>query len=127
MSIEQALKTYLLSYAELTALVGTRIFPNTLPEGTAYPAVSFFMVSGGRDHQTPIAYPTYQLDIWAQSKSAILSVADALRHALQRYKGIMSGIEVEQISIEGERDLDYEPDTKLFHRMIEIQIIYKGE
>lgn len=124
--IEAEIKSYLQNYEGLKALVGDRINPDTLPEGTAYPAVTFFLVSADRRHEIDVCHATFQFDCWGKTKASVIAVATQIRHALQRYKGLMGEVPIIQGVFEGEIDLPFEPDTKLFHRAVEIKIIYKG-
>ena len=125
MSIEAEVKTYLQNYAGLKALIGDRISLDTLPEGT-YPAVTFFVVSADHRHDIDIGDTSFQFDCWGTTKSSVIAVAEQIRHALQRYKGMMGSISVIQGVFEGENDLPFESDSKLFHRAVEIKITYEG-
>jgi hypothetical protein len=126
MHIEEALRDYLKKYPGLAALVGDRVYRDHLPEQSVYPAVSFFAVSSPRHHQVDIAWPRYQFDCWGKSPGETAAVAEQIRHALQRYKGVMEGVPVIQGVFENEIDLGRDPDEPVYHRTVDIKIIYEG-
>lgn len=118
MTLEQALYSYLSTYAGLTALVSTRIYPVTMPQGVTYPAVTYTRISAPRIHamgrDTGLASPRVQVDCWGSSYSSVKGVAAQVRAALQDFSGLMGGaggVTVQRAFIEGDRDL-YESDTQ---------------
>jgi len=98
-TVKTALKDRLTSFAELSALVGTRIFNMQVPQGTVRPYIMF------RRSRTPErlaslqgpsgrARPWFECEIWADSADSMEAVATALRHALDGYRGTVSGVEI---------------------------------
>lgn len=122
MEIRQALKNWLLATPGVTALVGQRIYPNKLPQGSIYPQITFFKVSDPKVRQlsgpSGLSYPRLQIDCWAKSLDAAKDVAEAVRISnggistvsrLDGYSGSMSGVTVQNVSFEDQRDA-YFPD-----------------
>lgn len=129
MRLEQALYNRLSTYSALTALVGDRINPVRLPQGTAYPAVSYFRVSrptrrtfGGN---TAIASPRFQFDCWAKRYTDAKAVADQLIAALNNFSGTMGGtggVEVQDIELMNEMDDDFLDTADLYHVVLEFTV-----
>ncbi|MDA8212162.1 MAG: DUF3168 domain-containing protein [Clostridia bacterium] len=118
MIIEEALYAHLNTYANLTALVGNRIYPLVLPQKGSYPAITYQKVSGPRLHalQTDpgTAHPRFQISCWAQTYSKAKAVVKQVQAALQDFSGIMGGaggVQVDAVLFENEFDL-YEEETE---------------
>jgi hypothetical protein len=124
--IEEALKTKVLSDSDVGGAIGQRLYIKKLPQNPTLPAVTYSKVSGPRHHDLDVAYPRYQFDVWAQSYITARNIAGYIRKALQREKGNWSGVKVLQAVFLNEFD-DYEPDTELYHYIVEFKIIYRGE
>ena len=77
--------------AEVAALVGTRIYPNIVPQRATFPVVVYNQISSertsvmGRD--TGSVDSTWQLDAYAQTYAGARELAVEVRKALQRYSG----------------------------------------
>ena len=127
MTIEEALKTYLLSQTLITDIVENRIYPIVLPQGTELPALSYFQVSNPVQHEVDIAYPRFQLSSWAEKYSEAKALTNAGKEVLQRYKGKMggaSGVKVIQIVFLNSFDI-YDPETGIYHIPADYKIIYR--
>lgn len=133
--IEDALVAYLGRQVALTALIGAgdamRLYPDMLPEGIAYPAVSYFRVSTPRIHclEGPIGFaqPRFQFSTWANKKSDVIAVAEALRHALDGFRGQMGEVLVRGILSDdemGDHD-EYDGRTRSFHRVIDFHVSHE--
>ena len=86
MSLETGLYTALTADSTLSALVGTRIYPEVMPQGVTYPAVSYQRVStvrtnllSGVDDFTEVRIA---IDCWDDSYSGVKAVADAVKGAI---------------------------------------------
>lgn len=80
--MEQALRAFLLSYSAITDLIGTRIYPDILPQDPTYPAITYQEISGPRDYtqQGADGVTTYrvQLDLWANTFEEVIPLRDAV-------------------------------------------------
>lgn len=130
MTLEAAIKTYLLSISTFTALIGDRYFLNEIAsEGTATPYVACHKISGGRDHDTTLSYPEYQFSCFGKTYSEAKAAAIEIIKAFKGYKGIMGGTGGKLI-IQGVimNDMDiYEPDIGLHHVPVDVKFIYWEE
>lgn len=81
--------TRLNAWTDLTALVGTRIYPMQVPQGAVLPAVTYQRISTIRAQDlrgsTGLADPRIQVDSWAESYTTAKAVAQEVRRALDGY------------------------------------------
>lgn len=118
-TIEEGLAYFLKNTAGITALVSTRIFPNKLPQTTTLPAITFQRISTPRVHTHDTsgaggtAHPRIQIDVWGETYESCKDVTDAIRTALNGYKGTMGA--VDPVTVQGalidEERYDNSPDT----------------
>lgn len=116
MSIKVALRQYLLTQVNVISLVGDRVHHNYRPQRGELPAVSFFGVSRthrynlegtGRDN---VPVDRIQIDCYARSADQAEEVADAVRAALDGFRGHMSDVFVQACLLEEAGRDDYYPD-----------------
>lgn len=128
MTMEEALYAYLSTYAGLTALIGTRVYPFVLPQNAAKPAVTFQRVDTPREYThdgyAGLAHPRFQFACFALSQPASAAVAEQIRLALQGYTGTMGGVGgvVVQFAVVVDQRDGYENDTKLFSTALDVII-----
>jgi hypothetical protein len=129
MSIETALFGYLSTYAGLTALVGTRVYPLNLPPKPTLPAVTYQKVSGARirtmGNTNLGGRPRFQLTAWADTYAGAKDVAAQLQAALEGYNGVMGGVTVRMAEQGNELD-DRDPETGRYLTILDFTIIYEG-
>lgn len=93
MTIESALYSYLSNKASVTALVSDRIYPQVAPQGTAYPFVTFNVLSEDTQHDmsgaSGLTNVAMQIDAWCETVADRVSVSEALRNALDGFRGAM--------------------------------------
>lgn len=85
MSVETDFRAALVAHAALTALVGTRIAQNAVPQGSSYPLVVFTVL-----HQRELSLfneqhadaATISVQCWAETSASAAAVADAVEAAL---------------------------------------------
>jgi hypothetical protein len=82
----------------VTALVGTRVYPGVAPTNAIRPYVVYTRITTPRVRSTKglshLASPRYQIDAWAASALEAKAVIDAVRDALDGYKGTLVGVRV---------------------------------
>ena len=134
MELETALKTYLLAYAGLTALISDRLEPEELPLGSALPAVTYIKISDVKDHvltgQLPVESPFFQFTAFDYTKAGARAVANQIKAALNDYAGTLSTIVIQHIRMENEMSsLEKSPDgtVKVFTEDLEYQITFEKE
>ena len=99
--IQTAVRAILAADAGVSALVGTRIYPDRLPQNVTYPAITYEMYSEdsfeAMDGLLGIAEATIEVTCWASTRLVASSVQDAVRLALANYQGTSSGVVVRRI------------------------------
>lgn len=77
--------------ATVAGLIGTRVYPNIVPQRSSFPVVVYNQVTGGRTSvmttDTGTVNSTWQLDVYAQTYAAARELASAVRKRIQRYRG----------------------------------------
>lgn len=115
MSAETEIYAALSGFSGLTSLVSTRIYPDVLPESTAYPAVVF-----SRERTVPVfglgnhyfgADVGMQIASWGRTRSEADAAADAVAGALAASGNLYQG-----------RTSGYDPETDLYAAVIELEI-----
>lgn len=91
--IWKALPYYLENYSALAALVSSRIYPMRLPQTVDLPAITYQDISTAytQAHNEPSALPRprFQFTIYAGTVISANAVAEALKAALDGYRGNM--------------------------------------
>lgn len=104
----------LAAFAGLTALIGAtppRAYPLRLPQGVAYPAVTYARIGVARPTamgqdlglQSPVRV---QLTAWALDYRSAALVAEQLVACWQRFRGTVAGVEILDCFIDNELDLE---------------------
>jgi len=127
MSFEEGLFEYLDNHAGLSQEVDSRIYPLVLPQTPELPAVTYIRISTPRLAEFENAFlphPRFQFSCWAESFERAKAVAEQVRLALDVYSGAMGEYTVEVSIIDDEHDT-YEPDTGIWHSIVEAIIWYE--
>lgn len=117
MSAPADLRTYLLANAGVSALIGTRMYPNALPQGATLPAVVYYLISSTHVQSlggiTAAGTCRVQLDCYAATRLAADGVSAPIVAALRLLsvgqQSIGAGTLVCDIEIQGPRDDQQEP------------------
>lgn len=125
---QTALVSLLKNNAGVAALVGTRIYPNVIPQTAALPAIAYQTISSmkGYTHGGPEAgkEPYVQLTIEASSYSSVQAVSAACENCLSGYWGPAGGGRFESIFLENEFD-GYNLDTANHTRRQDYRLTFK--
>lgn len=105
--VEGAVKSYLLSWAPLTALIGSRCYLSLPRQGVEYPCVDLFLVAGRDDPSpdVPMDLAVMQINAWGSiypngngNKAEATNVYLQIRSAL---KAIRSKVLVGAVALHG--------------------------
>ncbi len=126
-TIEEVITTRLNTHPATSALLDGRVYILTAPEHAQEPLVVFRRVSTlyypSHDTQSQeLRTQRFQFDIYASGVLETLQVVEALREALQGYRDIIDGKQVNCIPA-GEYHLD-DPDRNLKKIAVDYQINY---
>lgn len=103
----------------VAAIVGTRVYPDVLPQGVLYPAIRVQRISTPRaqyralDGRAEYASPRMQVDCWALSRSGALALAQAVYGMLEGHHATVAGLRIDAISTEdegGDAEVDIGPN-----------------
>lgn len=115
--ISSTIRTIALADANVSALVGTRMYSDALPQAATLPAVRYQVIDTLPTEClvaiAPVARARLQVDCYATTRSASVSLADTMRIALEKkYQGNNSGQYIHEISLqEGERHAVDRPES----------------
>lgn len=114
MSLETALRAYVLADVAIAAAVGVRMYPRRLPQGPPLPALVYQRVDTRRlhDFDGPDGLPRARVQIaaWAANVQGATDAAALVRARLDGYRGAWGDVEVGACLCVAERDLD-DPET----------------
>jgi hypothetical protein len=117
--MEVALRALLVAYAPLTALVGSRITWNEIPQGAADPNVSLFNILPGASYTyagpSSLRGALVQINVRAQSFASAVAVRDAIEARLSGFKGAQGGVEFGGIFLRSVRSAKEKPTTVEYH------------
>jgi len=86
MSVETALVKLLIDDSDVNTLVGSRIYPNYVPQGVTLPAITYQEISGVRDtHMTGasgLVQARFQINCWCKTYPDSRTLANYIRIAL---------------------------------------------
>ncbi|MCI0351565.1 MAG: DUF3168 domain-containing protein [Acidobacteriales bacterium] len=110
MIIEAALVAYLETKATVTSLVGSRIYPQLIPQGDEnFPAIAYSRVSSeyvaSMEGESGLARTSIALACWARSYETAKDLAERVRLVLDRHRGQWSQVEIGSVSLTGEDEL----------------------
>lgn len=127
-TIEEAIRAILVANSTVKAIT-TRIYPSTLPQDPIYPLILYIRISGYRDNAltgpSGLANPRFQIEAWATTYSAAKALANAIRGALNGYRGTVGQVSIGSFLIQSERDI-YEPEAAC-HRVVMDYTIWHSE
>ena len=117
MTIEKDIHYRLSNDADVSPLVGSRVYPMKLPQGWTLPAITYQRISGERAHclggPSGRARPRFQIDCWAEDYDGAKDLSDKVRKCLDGFKGdINTESNVGGISLDGDRDI-YEEEIDI--------------
>lgn len=122
--------SYLSTEPGVSGLVGTRIYPGKLMEGTQFPAIAWHRIDARRDRSyepfddfDAFVFTRLQFDAWADTYTGAVDVGDALLGALSGYGGMMAGTLLTAHAV-NEFD-DHDSLTKKFRRVLDFEVTYE--
>ena len=113
MTLNASLYSFLTAQSPVTDLVSTRIYPaGEAPKTITYPYVTYQRISNRHERHTQggaaLAAPRYEINCWAQSNLDAEAVADAIREAMNDFRGAFGSVQSRGCFLESD-DSDIEP------------------
>ncbi len=128
MSFYQDLYVYLQTQSGLTDLVGTRMYPVLLAQGSAMPALVIQKISRAREYSqsgdSNLANPRYQFSCWDETHEGAVALQVALEASLSGFKGTMGSETVYSAFIDNVID-DHEDTTDLYRQIVDVLFQHK--
>lgn len=109
----------------VAAIVGTRVYPDILPQGVLYPAIRLQRISTPRSQYRTLngraeyASPRMQIDCWALSRLGALALSQAVYQLLEGFTGTIAGLRIDYVSTEdegGDVEIGIGPDGRNVYR-----------
>ena len=105
MNVGDAIFNILDNDAAVSAIVGSRIFPNQIPQGEEFPVITYQYVSNQPTHikNTVSKLDSIMLDVdlWSggtgDTYRDLVALAGAVRDALDRFSGTKEGVIIDSI------------------------------
>lgn len=130
MSLETGLYTALTSDSTISGLVNSRIYPEIMPQGVTYPAISYQRVSTVRSQMLSGVDDFTQvrviIDCWDDSYSGVKAVADAVKSAIDGVT-VLGAQSIQHCFMDGMSDLSQIDGDREDRRVSLSFIIYLNE
>src|SRR5262245_22104185 len=115
------LRAFIIADPVVQSLIGTRMYPVTLPQKPTLPAVSYQVVGTTRSpvmqHDDEMPMTRVQINCWSLSAATADAVDEAIRQLFHDYQrqeiGGSPGVLVAGVFVDGYLT-DFEPDTLLY-------------
>lgn len=126
--VEAAVYSRLAGYADLTNLVGDRIYHTVARQGAASPLVVINVVTLQPNNAMGVDItPTeagIQVSVFADNGASCAAVAVQVKAALKRFKGTSSGVVVQDTFLDSER-ADFETENKEHRRDLDFRVYFE--
>lgn len=131
MDMQGGLRARLLASAQVQAAAGTRIYWVQRPQTSALPAITLQTISDGRpEHlkgQDGARETRVQMDVWAATYAAALSLARAAIAAVTG-PAVTDGKRFGNTRVDGQRDLGEDVNNTFVHRQsVDLLIRHVGD
>tara|TARA_Y100000593_G_C4310742_1_gene338216 strand:+ start:1833 stop:2246 length:414 start_codon:yes stop_codon:yes gene_type:complete len=134
MGIEAAIYSALSGSTSLTALVGTRIYPNTVPQNVTFPHVSFAIDGNEKFHglntTESLARASVSVDCYTENSYLdAVNIANVVRNILNTQSTTWGSLSVQNAHVGSETDLGaIKPtdgsDDYIYTRSLDCDVFY---
>lgn len=125
--IEAGLFHLLSTAPSVSALCGTRIYPDVRPTDPTYPLIEYKEI-GGRGSPTwdtsGMQRDRFQFDCFGKTKADAAALRDALRKTLNGYNGLLSDGTILQNAILIGKGSSYTEDPRIYSCTMEFYLLY---
>ena len=117
MILGKCIYSILTNDTDISAIVGTKVFPALAIEDVAYPYIAYEQeeheTSDTKDGKSCLDIIRYDIEIYSETLSEINDLGIKIRNALDRYKGTVEGLEIQTITYLAE-DMGYSDEDRLY-------------
>jgi hypothetical protein len=125
--IEAGIIEYLLDQSAFAAIVGSRLYPGTIPAPVVYPCARLERVTSFHyEHlagSSGLVRVSFRLEVFAETYLAAHELAEVVRGCLQGASGEWAGVTVQGVSFGGIGDLSGLEDG-IFHLTIGFDVFH---
>ena len=108
MILEEGIVVRLMALPAVTALIGTRLYPNVVPEEATEPVAAYQRISNPRlnAHDGPTGWAKGRIQFTAQANTYLQAkaVAAAIAAAFDGFRGVMGTVAVHGASAQNDQD-----------------------
>jgi hypothetical protein len=87
--------------SNITAIIGTNIYPDITPQNVDYPFIVYSIIDSSpvdfKDGQSNLEEIDLQIDVYTQNYDTTQNLANLIRNRLDRFVGTVEGVEVQTI------------------------------
>jgi hypothetical protein len=87
--------------SNITAIIGTNIYPDITPQNVDYPFIVYSVIDSNpvdfKDGQSNLEEIDLQIDVYTQNYDTTQNLANLIRNRLDRFVGTVEGVEVQTI------------------------------
>ena len=87
--------------SNITAIVGTNIYPDITPQNVDYPFIVYSVIDSNpvdyKDGQSNLEEIDLQIDVYTQNYDTTQNIANLIRNRLDRFVGTVEGVSVQTI------------------------------
>lgn len=127
MSVEYAIRSLALADGQVSTLIGTRWYPNPIPEQPVYPSVGYQVISevNVSSHQgnSNLATTRVQLSLWATTYDNALTLKEHLKRVLRDYRGTVGSDRLDRVIWANDVSL-LDPITQKQQRIIDLLVLH---
>jgi hypothetical protein len=127
--LDKALFNHLTNYVALERLIGTRLYPDLLPQNVTYPAIAYMLESELPEmvQQGPsgLRRAYYRFEIYGETIEDVDAIADAIENAMYGYTEGSPPLLPYMKVTSHETDRARDPDTMAFYRMERFTVWYQ--
>lgn len=129
MSISTSLYTWLTSNSAISALVGSRVYPQVIPPAeTGSPAITYaqenveniYLLQGKSD----LRIADFAIDCWHKQYVDARNLADTIHSELDQYRGTFGADTVESVRLTNDFEGPPDNDTGLYRVSLRFDIAY---
>ena len=89
------------SASNITAIIGTNIYPDITPQNVDYPFIVYSIIDSNpvdfKDGQSNLEEIDLQIDVYTQNYDTTQNLSNLIRNRLDRFVGTVEGVEVQTI------------------------------
>lgn len=113
----------------ILAYVGTKIYPDIVPQNVQYPFVVYTIVNSlpvdFKDGQSNLEEITMQIDVYTQSYDDTQDLSNLIRNRLDRFVGIVEDVEVQSIKYMSATSQVFNAELSVYWTSIDFRINMK--